>query len=221
MVSSLRLRRILIVLLAVISGLGLVVELVHNLAHTPASETLVSLLSLSYEGNVPTWYVSCLTFCCALMLTVIAADASRRQDAHRWHWRVLALMFFYISLDESVGIHENLGGLVEAHGVLYFSWVIPAAVFVVVFAAAYVRFLLSLPRTTALRFCVAGALYVLGALVMELPLGYWTERSGNDNLVYALIDFVEETLELCGVSLFLVALWDHFDMEARFQRVMS
>ena len=44
---------------------------------------------------------------------------------------------------------------------------------------------------------------------MELPLGYWTERHGNDNLVYALIDLVEESLELLGVSLFLVALVEY------------
>ncbi|WP_228680788.1 hypothetical protein [Myxococcus xanthus] len=42
--------------------------------------------------------------------------------------------------------------------------------------------------------------------MMELPLGWWAEQHGNDNLVYALIDHVEEALELIGASLFLAAL---------------
>ena len=46
----------------------------------------------------------------------------------------------------------------------------------------------------------------IGRAAMELPLGWWTEQHGSDNLVYALIDHVEEALELVGASLFLAAL---------------
>ncbi|HYX90280.1 MAG TPA: hypothetical protein VE782_01860, partial [Myxococcaceae bacterium] len=56
------------------------------------------------------------------------------------------------------------------------------------------------------QFILAGALYVGGALVMELPLGWWYERAGDANLVYAAIDHLEETLEMIGASLFLSAL---------------
>ena len=45
-----------------------------------------------------------------------------------------------------------------------------------------------------------------GALGIELPLGYWTDVAGDTNMVYALIDLVEESMELLGVSLFLCAL---------------
>ncbi len=36
-----------------------------------------------------------------------------------------------------------------------------------------------------------------GALLTELPLGWWTERASNDNLTYAAIDHVEELLGQC------------------------
>jgi hypothetical protein len=42
-----------------------------------------------------------------------------------------------------------------------------------------------------------------------LPLGWWVERAGNDNLGYALIDWVEETMEMIGASLAVVALVAH------------
>ena len=91
-------------------------------------------------------------------------------------------------------------------GVLFFSWVIPASVVVGALGLAFARFLGRLDAIDRRRFVIAGALYVGGALAMELPLGWWTEREGDDNLVYGMLDWVEETLELAGATFFLVAL---------------
>src|SRR5881392_807608 len=59
----------------------------------------------------------------------------------------------------------------------------------------YLRFVIALPKPTRIGLIVAGIIYIGGAVGMELPLGWWTERFGNDGLGYALIDWLEETLE--------------------------
>jgi hypothetical protein len=174
---------------------------------------VLEFLSLSYERNLPTWYASGLLLCCALALAAIARYAALTGAPRRRHWWGLAAAFLYLSMDESVGLHEHLSDWVHLHGVLYFSWVVPAGAAVLAFALAYLPFLAHLPERPRRQFLVAGALYVTGALGMELPLGYWTELHGNDNLVYALIDLVEESLELLGASLFLAALVEY--LEAR------
>lgn len=207
-ISSALRRRVILGGAAVIAALGLAAELAHHLGGVESS--LVSLLSLSYEGNLPTWYASTLLSACALALAAVAA-AIRQAGARARPWSALAAIFLYISLDESVGFHEDLSPLIELPGVLYFGWVVPAAGVVTVLGLAYVPFLVRLPAPTRRRFVVAGAMYVTGALLLELPLGWWTERAGDDNLVYALIDFVEESLELFGASLFLLAVLDHLD----------
>jgi len=51
----------------------------------------------------------------------------------------------------------------------------------------------------------AGAIFVGGAMGVELALAYWTDLHGSGNLVYALIDWVEETMEMTGAGLFLAA----------------
>lgn len=191
---------------AAVAGAGLAIELVHTRSHAPVVETLVGVFSLSYERNVPTWYASSLLFTCALALAAIAADVTARGGGHRAHWVGLAAGFAYMSLDEATELHEHLGGLVGTGGVLYFDWVIPAAIVVAVVALLYLPFLRALPPARRRRFVLAGALYVGGAVLCELPLGWWTERAGADNPTYALIDWVEETLELAGASLFLLAL---------------
>ena len=115
----------------------------------------------------------------------------------------------YMSIDEAVELHEHLGGNLDAGGILYFDWVIPAAVIVTALVIAFVPFIRALPRATRTRLIIAGAIYVGGALVMELPLGWWTEQHGTDGFGYAIIDWVEETLEMVGATLALAALLAH------------
>ncbi|XXX72189.1 hypothetical protein WMF30_31535 [Sorangium sp. So ce134] len=38
-------------------------------------------------------------------------------------------------------------------------------------------------------------------------------QAGSNNLVYGLIDFVEESMEMLGVNLFLVSLVDHLGVQ--------
>ncbi|WP_375758794.1 hypothetical protein [Corallococcus exercitus] len=200
------LRRWLLALSGVLTALGVGVE-VAALALGPRKlEPLVAFLSLSYEENLPTWYASALLLGCALVLALIGRAAGLSRDPGRRHWWALAIIFAYLSLDESVGLHEHLGGLLSLGGVLFFTWVVPAAILVLLGGLAFLPFLARLPPRRRAQFILAGALYVGGALGMELPLGWWTEQHGNDNLVYALIDHVEEALELVGSSLFLAAL---------------
>jgi hypothetical protein len=196
---------------AVVVGAGLIVELVHTQSHAGGVERAVELLSLSYEHNLPTWYASCLLFAAATGLCAIAAHAYRTRDRARFHWWGLAAGFFFMSLDEATELHENLAGLYHGSGVLYFGWVVPAAAIVVVIGALYLPFVRRLGSPTRERFVVAGVVYLTGALVMELPLGWWTERAGAYNATYAMIDLVEEALELVGVSLFLVSVYAHRD----------
>ena len=184
-------------------GLGAAAETVHAFSHAPAVERLVAFLSLSHEANLPTWYASSLLLVDALLLGAIARRAPDRR------WAVLAAIFGYLSLDEAVELHEHLGGLFATGGVLYFDWVIPAGAALLLLGAAYLPFLRRLPAATRRAFVLAAVLYVGGALLMELPLGWWTERAGDENPVYAALDLVEESLELAGASVFLLALRDH------------
>lgn len=187
---------------AAISVAGLAVELVHLRSHADTAEIALELFSLSYEGNVPTWYASSLLLVCALLLAAIATEAR----GYRRHWWGLAAGFLFMSIDEAVEIHEHAGGHLDLGGVLYFDWVVPAAAVVALVVIAYLGFVRALPPRRQRWFVAAGAIYVGGAVGLELPLGWWTERAGPESAGYALIDWCEETLELLGVSLFALAL---------------
>lgn len=197
--------RVLFAAVALVAGLGLASELWH--AHTcdPLTDEVQERLSLSHEHNVPTWLASSLLLACAIAAGTIAREAKQ----WRRHWWGAAGIAGYASLDEVVQLHEHLGGHFAFGGIFYYDWVIWAAAIVALVAAVFWPFVLALPEQTRTRLIVAGAVYIGGAVVMELPLGWWTERAGADTLGYGLIDWVEETLELVGATLALLALLAH------------
>lgn len=204
------LRRWLLLGVALVSALGLGVELAHAYHPTPLGEDLLAKLSLSYEGNVPTWFSSSLLLMCAIAAGVIAAA---RPPMHR-HWWGMSFVAGWISLDETAEIHEHLSGHFHTGGVLYFDWVIPAAIVVLALALVYVPFVRKLAPTTRMRLVIAATVYIGGALVMELPLGWITEHSGMENIRYALVDWAEETMEMIGAALAFVALVRHRQEQA-------
>lgn len=190
-------RRRLLWAVAVVSGLGLAAETWATRSHDAVIEALLPKLSLSYEANVPTWFSSSLLLACAVAAWAIPGR----------HWKLIGGLAAYMSLDEAAELHENLGG--HFSSVIYFDWVIPAALIVAAVVIAFVPFIRTLDPRTRWRLIMAGAIYVGGALVMELPLGWWTQAHGMDTFGYALIDWVEETMEMVGATLAFAALLAH------------
>ena len=199
-----KLRTALIVFIAIISGLGLWVELAHWLVGDRVSDALLEHLSLSFEGNVPTWASAMLLFSCAIAAGQIAREAT----AWRKHWWGMAVVFGYASMDEAAEIHEHLGGHIGTGGVLYFDWVVIAVAILVALVVIYLPFVIQLPPHTRKWIIISGAVYLGGAVGMELPLGWWFEKHGQ-GLGYAIIDWVEETTEMIGAAMALLTLVRH------------
>jgi hypothetical protein len=193
---------------ALVSIAGLGAELGHAAFGWPTEHGVVPTLSLSYEANVPTFWSAALLAACSVALAVAASAASATRAKHVWGWWLLAAGFLYMSLDESIEIHEHMAWLATS-GVLTFSWIVPGAALVLVIGISYIRFLVDLEPRTRWLFMAAGAIYVGGAIGFELPLGWWVSRYGQDGLGYGLIDWAEESLEIAGASLFLYALLRH------------
>ena len=173
----------------------------------------VGILSLSYEDNIPTWYSSFVLSACGVVLACIALRPPAERQGHGFHWTLLCAGFFYISLDESASYHEHLSLFFKGtRGVLYFGWVIPAGILVALLGVVFLKFLAVLPKAVRWRFVTAGFIYVTGALLMELPLGWWVDHAGREaRLGYVLIDWVQESMELLGSTLFLISLLRYFD----------
>ncbi len=201
-----RVQRFLVIVITIVALAGLAVEIAEDSLGLDDPYDLLDLFSLSYEANVPTWLSACMHATSALLLALIASGKQQSGAPFVRHWWGLSIIFAYISIDEFVQIHEEMNAWFDLSGALYFGWVIPAAILVSIFVLSYWRFLAHLPWMTRFRFIRAGAVFVGGAMGIELILGYWTDLHGSHNLGYAIIDWVEESMEMVGAGLFLSAL---------------
>ena len=193
------LRRVQTMCLAGLIYAGLCAELWQGASLADPLD-LVDMFSLSYETNLPTWFASSQLLVCSLAIGAVAIATRQASGRYVAHWWGLAAALLYISLDETVQLHEQMNHWFSTGGVLYFGWVIPASVIVALFVVSYLGFLGHLPKRTRNRFVLAGAIFVGGALGVEFGLGYWADLEGDENLVYGLIDWVEESMEICGIG---------------------
>jgi hypothetical protein len=173
-----------------------------------------AMFDLDGEGGVPAWFSSMLMLACAAVLAVVGR--ARAGDPYRRHWLVLAAIFVYLSVDETIALHERLIAplrtLAGADGMLHYTWVVVGGPVVLVVGVAYLGYLRALPASTRRRFVVAGALYVAGALGMEMLGGYLRARHGeayHATVLKVVVTLLEETMEMAGLILFLSALLTH------------
>jgi len=165
---------------------------------------------LDHEINIPTWFSSTILLMAALLLGVIATVKKHASCRFALHWALLAVVFAYLSLDEAANLHEilivPLRRRFGAHGLLYFTWVIPAGILVAALGLAYLKFLAALDRRTRWLFLSSAGLYVGGAIGMEMIGGSFAEWYGLDSLRYLVAMTLEESLEMAGIVLFLYTL---------------
>ncbi len=146
---------------------------------SPTFEKFRLRFDIDREGTIPTWYSALLESLCGL--TLIALGFRSRQSGGRMFvpWVVIGLIFFYFSIDDTVTIHELLGGdnsiggsLKEKLGIgVAFVWVIPAIIIMLALLPFFIPFFLKLPRGTFGLFSLAGFLWIFTQVGMESYAG--------------------------------------------------
>ncbi|MCD7060467.1 hypothetical protein [Pelagibacterium xiamenense] len=175
--------------------------------------------ALDTELALPSWYSTTLLLVCAALLYLIAR-ATRADGGRDWgRWMMLSVIFLLMSLDEAASFHEVLmrpmRSAFDATGIFYYTWVVPGAIGVLVLGLYFLPFVLRLPRSTAAWIVLAGMLYVGGALGLELFGGAFDEAWGTASLPYIFVSVLEESLEIAGLSVFVMALCTHIGTQWR------
>ncbi len=158
------------------------------------------LFDVDEEESVPTWFSSMVLLLAALYLTFVSFIKLRVSDLQAHSWISLSLGFFFLSIDEVAGFHEAINSVMDA------SWAVPGGLLALVLLFTFAKFLRSLPRVTSRGFILAGAIYVGGAIGVELATEPYLYNDELDTLAYNLWTAVEEGMEMGGVIYFLYVL---------------
>ena len=165
-------------------------------------------LNMDRELNLPTLFSSSLLLISALLMQRLGHNSN--PDAAD-DWRLLSKIFIFLALDEALQIHEILiipGLRHQVHPALASTWVVPYAALALIMLWKFRSFLGSIPRATATGLLRSGAVYVGGAIGMEM-IGSFAVRSSLIRLHspwYGGITGLEEALELIGIILLIDAL---------------
>jgi hypothetical protein len=210
-IRSRRIVRPLWIIMALVVLAGLAGQVVRV---TTGHEWLFGLIpktNLYNEGNIPAFFSAMLLAFAALLLTVIAVSHRSRGERFGRHWVALAVVFFGLSMDEAVAFHElatePLRAILNTGGIFFYAWIIPGLGFLALFAVSFWRFFWNLPTDTKRRFALAGAMFVFGAVGVELVESAVADHHGEAGMDYVLLVGFEEALEMAGVIVFIDALF--------------
>lgn len=167
---------------------------------------------LDAENSVPAWWSASMLLAASICFYALAARAHAARAPVWPLWLILSLVFLALSIDEAASFHEGaIAPLRETFGfsgVLFYSWVVPALVCLAGLGAVILPLLRHAPRALLRRMLAAGAVFVSGALGMEM-VGGWLDYEGlRGTPYYALSISIEEGCEILGVTLLLAALFD-------------
>jgi hypothetical protein len=175
------------------------------------------MFSLNAEENIPALYSTFSLLFCSVLLALIAFGRKSQGAKYALHWAGLAAIFLFLAMDESLSFHESttvpLRKFLDTSGGLFYAWIIPYALALLFFLLIYLRFVLDLKPQTRNRFLLAGAIFVSGAMLFEIPGGIYDEAFGRHTPMYALISTIEELLEMGGILVFIYALTAYISAE--------
>lgn len=178
----------------------------------------VDMVDFDVEGNLPTLYSAVAIFLASLLLATIWRLRKQQGDKDHKYWLGLLVIFVFLALDEGVGIHEHIGDFFEsleilpAEGFLYFAWVVPYAVLLLLFTVFYLRFVWRLPAVTRWGLILAGMIFLTGAVGVEVISAEEADKHGTSTLKYSVLYTIEELLEMGGIILFISVLVHYLAM---------
>lgn len=165
---------------------------------------------LGEEANIPTLFsvgllllASCLSF-----LIARAERLAGPVPPGLASWRLLGLLLFLMAADEFLMLHETANGLLERAWTIsgVYMWIIPGALVVLWFIILFLKFFRSLPGVVRRLLVLSLALFVGGAIGVEIFEGLNLSFTQEPEVRAILLTNTQETLEMVGEVVLLQAL---------------
>lgn len=169
-------------------------------------EQLGLWFDLDREQSVGAWFSSAQLLAIGAVLALTPLPAAGAGAPARWFVRLLAAAFVFLSMDESIGVHEALSMFLRPRTPgLVLGWMpvylVGAALALVVAGPQFLRLWRGYPAAAA-TFAIGAAVFAGGGLMLEL-VGFALNAS-----VLPLQIVLEEYAEMAGASIMLCAVLD-------------
>lgn len=173
-----------------------------------------TLFRLAYEANIPTLF-SALALAAAALVALRLAQADDLAAVERAGWRVFALVFAFMALDEIAQLHEVLnavGARFQPRGPWLYVGIFPYAAVALWLTVILFRFWSRQSRAVRGGIVIAGGCYLVAAIGIEMPENLLTDAGVSDfDFRLGLLFAAEELGEMVAVAVFLRAFLVRFE----------
>lgn len=179
--------------------------------------------NMGSEESFPTFAIIFQWFLCLVLLLVIAM-IHKATDGSYFFWIFLFLIFLFLSLDESLSLHEKLVDSSRKSSprelsFVYLSWIIPYLAGTIVFFLLSIRFLLKINKRTRYLFIISGIVFLIGAVGLELVENYYyygfLTRKFIKRIEFQLSVVAGESFEMFGLAIFIYSLLDYIKIKSK------
>ncbi len=176
------------------------------------------LFNLDDEKSFGTWFSVVILSCGGVLSLATATQV--RDRAVAFGWGMVGVIMLAMSVEELVMMHEatsvRLAAALQATGYLRFAWVLVGGALAGVVLVMGWPLLARLPAEIRSQLLVAAALFLLGAIGVEMIGGNLYSIGMVGTPSYAIATAVEEALEILAVLVGIDALL-RFRRQARLQ----
>ena len=168
----------------------------------------VEMFRMQSERNAPTYFSGVLLAWAGCLLLFISQAMAKPGGRDRGYWLALGLMFWYLSLDEVISIHENFGYYTRQmpmFSFLAYKWVVVGLLLALAVVGVFFRFWWRLEPKTRFWFAVSAGVYLGGAIGVETASGLYG-KAYDEGFGFSVFIVFEEGMEMAGVAIFIVTL---------------
>lgn len=208
--SARKITTVLAIILVVLVVIALTIQVLQGFFGIQHPSTIFLLFNFDEKTNFPTAFKLFGLSFSALLIYLVARAKKSVGDKYALHWKILSLVFVYLTLDEEAKIHQTISHLLSrvmnTSGIFTFPWVIIYLPLVVIFGLAYLKFFFHLPLRTRWLFLAAAIGYAGGSGGVELIKAQLASRIAMESVSYQLVALVSDTMECVGLIIFINAL---------------
>jgi len=209
-IKILLLNALILIVISTVSGFML-------LTHSHAYYLKSFYVNSNY--NLPRWFGTILQFVGAVLAYLISLQYKKREK-NRLFWKLLSMIFIFLSIAKSTYIDEFLFGLVRKElGILLFpiNSLVFGALLVLLFLIVFSRFYLSLDNIVRKAIFLSAVIYIV--------LGLFFEAAGkiifHTNFLIIILSGLEELCEMTGSIIFIYALLLQLDLMSKKKQVIQ
>ncbi len=201
-------------LLYLLLGCDLALAALYGLSLHIGGIDVHQLFDMDQEANIPAWFSSTKFFCIAALLGLYGPEALGRIGVPRFLPLLGAIVFLFLSMDESAQVHERVGRALRGNdfvptvrndrGAWVFVYLVVALPFLYLAARQLPKLWLNY-RVLTISGLAGCAFIACGAAGVELIADQFLRGYEQIQYYYKLSVLAEETSELLGTSLLLFA----------------